>query len=58
MGKLIIFPDKKREEGIAAAQRTWLKQNEIPDGISWSWPTSTWLQKRLEKLRNTEKSQS
>lgn len=58
MGKLLIFPDKKREYGIESAQRKWLEQNEISDGPAWSWPKSTWLQQRLEKSRGGKASKS
>ena len=53
MNKLLIFPDKKREDGIEAAQRRWLEQNKIPvvEGVSWKWPVQTWFQARLAKVR-------
>jgi hypothetical protein len=52
MGKLIRFPNKKREVSREEAQRRWLAQNAVMVAAPWKFPENTWLQKRLDKLRN------
>lgn len=53
MAKLIIFPDKKREETRESTQRKWLEQNQIPvvEGVAWKWTNSSWFRRRLAKVR-------
>ena len=50
MKKLTIIPQRKQIVEIFEQSMIYAEPPEM--GVRWSWPKSTWMQKRLEIIKN------